>query len=390
MRVVGLFAGIGGFEAGFSRAGHEIVGLCEWDEDAMSVLQRHFPDAEKFADVTAIERLPPNTDLVLAGFPCQDLSQAGRMAGITGSRSGLVNRVFDLVSDRWVPWVVLENVQNLLRLHGGAGMAHVTSRLEEIGYNWAYRTVDTRAFGLPQRRLRVFLVASLHGDPSGVLFSDSMTPSWPDDRVFDPDTEAYGFYWTEGNTGVGWARDAVPTLKGGSAVAIPSAPAVWRVKAADQDAFMTPGLEDAEALQGFRRGWSALDGTGTRERRRWRMVGNAVTVPIAEWIGRRVHSPGEPLEADLRPRGDKWPSAARGGPGKVCEAVGVSTWPVCESQQHLHEVVIGGVPLSGRAAVGFYDRLMRSSLRGGPPTFRRALAAYCSARGFARVWSEGE
>lgn len=391
MKVIGLFAGVGGFEKGFELAGHEITGLCELDADATVVLKRGFPAATLHSDINEFKELPPATEVVLAGFPCQDLSQAGKMAGIEGSRSGLVNRVFDLVEHRKVDWIVFENVQNLIRLHGGAGISHVVRSLERLGYSWAYRVVDTRAFGLPQRRLRVFVVASRVEDPCTVLFADNAAPAWVADDLFDPDTTAYGFYWTEGNRGVGWARDSIPTLKGGSAFGIPSPPAVWRPDHDDVEAFVTPGIDDAEALQGFDRGWSSLDASdAARERRRWRMVGNAVSVPVAQWIGERMAAPGS-VELPLGvPVNGKWPLAARGGPNERAMSVTVSTWPKNVPSLGLSSMLTHPASLSGRAAVGFYDRLIRSTLRGGPDQFRRALAAYCTAKGFERNFTRAE
>src|SRR5690606_8558236 len=106
-------------------------------------------------------------------------------------------------------WLVFENVSNMLRLDGGAAMDYLTNTLRNLGYAWAYRLVDTLAFGVPQRRHRVLMVASKYEDPRRVLFTD--------DAHRPPETSEWrsgGFYWTEGLRGLGWAEDAVPTLKG--------------------------------------------------------------------------------------------------------------------------------------------------------------------------------
>lgn len=105
--------------------------------------------------------------MVSAGFPCQDLSQAGRTVGIDGSRSGLVDHAFRLVRRTQGPrWLLLENIPFMLKLDRGRAMRHLTAELEDMGYRWAYRVVDTRAFGLPQRRQRVILLASRTEDPT--------------------------------------------------------------------------------------------------------------------------------------------------------------------------------------------------------------------------------
>jgi len=115
-------------------------------------------------------------DLIVAGFPCQDLSQAGRTLGMNGSQSSIVSHVFRLLRRRAGPWVVLENVPFMLQLGKGHALDYVVGELERLGYMWAYRVIDARAFGIPQRRERVFLVAALHVDPRRVLFCGNEEP----------------------------------------------------------------------------------------------------------------------------------------------------------------------------------------------------------------------
>jgi len=213
LAVVGLFAGIGGIELGLHEAGHESVLLCEIDEGARAVLEVRFPNVELERDVTQLRELPA-CDLVAAGFPCQDLSQAGRTEGIGGRNSGLVESVFRLLKDAEAPprWLMLENVPFMLQLDRGEAMRYLTERLEALEYRWAYRVVDARAFGLPQRRKRVILLASRDEDPRVPLLTQDTGEPTP---TFDIEGLACGFYWTEGLRGLGWAVDSVPTLKGG-------------------------------------------------------------------------------------------------------------------------------------------------------------------------------
>ena len=213
-------------------------------------------------DVELVDALPP-TSVVTAGFPCTDLSQAGRTAGIEGRHSGLVHKALALVADHDATWVLLENVRNMLPLHGGRAMAAITEELERMGFRWAYRVVDSRFTGVPQRRQRVILLASRSEDPRGILFADDAGVR--DETLLADD--AYGFYWTEGLRGLGWCRDGVPTLKGGSSLGIPSPPAVWIPGNRVGERFVTPGISTAEHLQGFPQG---LDGPGRRSSTRGR------------------------------------------------------------------------------------------------------------------------
>ena len=361
LRVVGLFAGIGGIELGLGRAGHSTELLCEIDEGAVEVLRHHLPDTEVHLDVTALDSLPA-CDLVAAGFPCQDLSQAGRTAGIGGTQSGLVEHVFRLLdgADPGPTWLVLENVPFMLSLDRGEAMRSLVDRLEERGWTWAYRVVDTMAFGLPQRRRRVLLLASRTEDPRPVLLNQNAEADLPE----DPErTRGCGFYWTEGQRGLGWAVDAIPTLKGGSTIGIPSPPAIWDPTTSE---VFTPDLVDAERLQGFPPEWTAPAGTtGARGLgRRWKLAGNAVSVPVAEWVGERLGTAEayEP-EAEQVIDGGRWPQAAWGHSGDR-RSVARTMWPVSRPRPHLLDFLEHErKPLSARATAGFLDRTERGNLR---------------------------
>lgn len=157
LRVAGLFAGIGGIELGLHQAGHQSVLPCEIEPGAQAVLRTRFPEIDLAGDVCGLERLP-DVDLVAVGFPCQDLRQAGRTVGIAGSQSGLVGEVFRLLKAANPRWLLLENVPFMLQLDRGRAMRHLTSELGRLGFRWAYRVVDARSFGMPQRRQRVLLL----------------------------------------------------------------------------------------------------------------------------------------------------------------------------------------------------------------------------------------
>lgn len=362
--VAGLFAGIGGVERGLEKAGGHAELLCEWWEPAQAVLRAHWPDATQHGDVQTLRSLP-KVDVVTAGFPCTDLSQAGRTRGITGENSGLVGEVFRLLKRARPTWLVLENVRNMLVLDGGRAMHYLVDELEILGYRWAYRLVDSRSVGVPQRRQRVLLVASRTEDPCSVLFADEAGEPNVDDWYR---SDGHGFYWTEGLRGLGWARDAVPPLKGGSTVGIPSPPGVWLRHEEIGRQIVTPTIEDAEAMQGFPRDWTLpAQPNGLRNGPRWKLVGNAVTVGISEWLGQRIADPGDPLDRGTPFNGGRWPTAAWGSKGQTWRAP-LSMWPVARPYSHLSDVLslADVVPLSHRATAGFLSRTERSTLRFDP------------------------
>ncbi len=369
MKIAGLFAGVGGFEQGLMKAGHESTLLCEIDECARTVLDKRFPGVRVKTDVREMKRLPSEVEVIAAGFPCQDLSQAGGTAGIAGPRSGLVAEVFRLVKKSRPRWVLLENVSFMLRLNKGAAMTLITHELEQLGYHWAYRVVDSRSFGVPQRRKRVFLVASLDSDPSLVLMADDAG----DPSVSLRKKVACGFYWTEGNTGLGWAMDAIPPLKGGSSFGIPSPPAIW----IPGEGIVTPDIRDAERLQGLQSDWTKPAELVGETRHRWKLVGNAVTAPAATWVGRRITDPGEKIVGKLREleiaRG--WPEAAFSFEGRRSE-VQISQFPKRNDWPGLSAFLrYPTKPLSGKAASGFKKRLFASGLN-YPSAFGIELERY--------------
>lgn len=367
MKVVALFAGIGGLELGLSQAGHHTIMTCEIWEPAIDVLAQRFPLVPNHPDVATLESIPGRTELLTAGFPCQDLSQAGTVAGIDGPRSGLVEHVFRLLDRQPVPVVVLENVSFMLQLGRGAAMERLTRAFEERGYRWAYRTVNSLAF-LPQRRERVFFVASRSElDPSSVLFVDEVQAP---DRKTRLDTHAHGFYWTEGTRGLGWAPDAIPTLKNGSTVGIPSPPAIVM----PDGRIIKPDIRDAERLQGFPADWTI----SAPSRLRWSLVGNAVTVPVAAWLGKRLRKPGAYDRARDRPwniKSRSFPRAARYD-GNSRFVVEITDFPTWKPREPLHRFLrYEGTLLSARATAGFLSRAEASSLR-FVPGFLDAVRAH--------------
>jgi DNA (cytosine-5)-methyltransferase 1 len=366
VNVVGLFAGIGGIELGFQKAGAATSLLVEIEKCAQGTLSQRFPEVRLHSDVKELKSLPAKTNILTAGFPCQDISSAGRTVGIGGENSGLVREIFRLIKKSTPEWVLFENVPFILNLHQGAGIRTIVKELESSGYKWAYRVIDSRAFGLPQRRRRLFILASKTLDPGPVLFRSSVSPSIP----ASSDTPPCGFYWTEGNTGLGLVSGVIPTLKGGSSLGIPSAPAIWW----HDRQFYTPDIRDAERFQGFKANWTKNVVTDLTPRRRWKLVGNAVPPVVAKWIATDILKPCK-SDYETEDLGKTWPIAAEGQKGKWKKVL-VSEWPVRMDIPKLKDFFEYDLhPLSLRAASGFHSRLIKSGLN-YPDTFAEDLARY--------------
>lgn len=368
--ILSLFSGIGGIEQGLAQAGFtNKIGFYENWASAIAVLEHRYPGTPITDDVRKLENFQ-GAALVSAGFPCTDLSQAGQMKGLDGVASSLVRHVLDLLQVDRPEWVLLENVPNMLHLGQGGAMREIVAKLEQAGYGWAYRVMDSRSFGLAQRRRRVYLLAGRDSDPAPVLFREDTRGAREDGAAPFARKTAFGFYWTEGNRGVGWAIDAIPTLKGSTTVSVPSPPGVWLPYGEEGARIVRPSIGAAEHLQGFEEGWTEA----APVRDRWKLVGNAVSVPAAQWIGAGLAKVGKLPNGDALDRtpllaGGRWPAAASHWKGKTW-AVTVTEWPTEPQQprQHLATVLkhYGWEPLSYRATKGFRDRLARSSLKYQP------------------------
>ena len=211
LTVGSLFSGVGCFDLGLERAGMRCIWQCEADKTARSVLKRHWPDVPIYEDIRKIDteqlvRDGLRPDVIVGGWPCQDLSVAGRRAGLAGERSGLFFEMLRVIEGLRPQWFIAENVPGLLSSNGGEDFAAVLRGLVQCGYGVSWRILDAQFFGVPQRRRRVFLVGhfgsgcsaqvlfepkGLRGDfeargapredIAGTLGGGSGQPRWPDD-----------------------------------------------------------------------------------------------------------------------------------------------------------------------------------------------------------------
>ena len=182
LRVVSLFSGVGGFDLGLERAGMTTVAQVEWDKKCQSVLARHWPDVPRWGDVSEVRGADlPDCDLVAFGSPCQDLSVAGKRAGMVEgeTRSGLFYEAIRIIKElqhdgRGPAWAIWENVVGALSSNGGRDFGAVLDALADLGaVDIEWRVLDAQFFGVPQRRRRVFVVARL--DP-GAAGRDEILP----------------------------------------------------------------------------------------------------------------------------------------------------------------------------------------------------------------------
>ena len=183
-KFISLFAGVGGFDLGMELAGHECVAQVEWDKNAAGVLKRRWPDVPLFCDVSRVsgEDLP-DCDFLTYGFPCQDLSVAGKREGLSGERSGLFFEATRLIRElhargSGIRFALAENVAGLFSADDGRAFARCIGELLESGASEiGWRMFDSQYFGVPQRRKRVFIVSDFGGRSCDEIFA--ITESLP-------------------------------------------------------------------------------------------------------------------------------------------------------------------------------------------------------------------
>ncbi|MGB2788942.1 MAG: DNA (cytosine-5-)-methyltransferase, partial [Dokdonella sp.] len=220
MKVISLFAGIGGFDLAFERAGCTVVAQVEIDPQCRAVLAEHWPNAAQFDDVRTYHAQRGAADIVVGGFPCQDLSTAGKRAGFGGVRSSLFFEMVKIIYECRPAYVVWENVPGLLSSSNGRDFASVLMALGNIGYYGAWTMLDARFFGVAQRRQRVFGVFAL-GDSGAGRSAQILSLAARMSRHFEPgekagEVVAYALAAGAGGSKFGSRRQGQDTLIAGS------------------------------------------------------------------------------------------------------------------------------------------------------------------------------
>lgn len=172
-----ICAGIGGFRLGMENAGHKCIGYCEYDKYARASYEAMY-DTEgewKADDITKLKpEEVPYADVWCFGFPCQDISIAGKQGGLSGRRSGIYYSIIDLIkgkeeSDR-PTYLLVENVKNLFSINGGFDFAAVLSEMDEAGYDVRWQVLNSKDFGVPQSRERYSLSQILEAEVDGKYY----------------------------------------------------------------------------------------------------------------------------------------------------------------------------------------------------------------------------
>ncbi|WP_341910979.1 DNA (cytosine-5-)-methyltransferase [Ferrovibrio terrae] len=367
MKYISLFSGAGGLE----HPSTVPLLVCEKDEACIRVLERRVGPAQIHRDVNSLQ--PPKADVVVGGWPCQDISIAGSMAGLSGARSGLFYRMVEIAIEAGSHTIVAENVPNLLTMNGGKEFEGVLAYFRQAGYPFiSWRTLNARQFGLPQDRKRVFMVASKVREIANTLHAQ--TPSAPiSSQTESP--RAAGFYWTAGGRSICFNRGYTPALKVGAS----------DNKGRSVVAVFTDGQISKLSADGCARlqGFTPEDFEGETKTDIVRMAGNAVAVPMGHFVMSLVF---EQHRSDVGSFG----AGLQVGFAEISENgfsedgfIWTVAHPEAEFATNLDEFVQNdtGEPLSGQAAAGLivrsarsghalpldlFDSLLEIALRGGP------------------------
>ena len=335
MYFLDLCAGIGGFRLGMERAGHECVGYVEIDRYARQSYEAMFNTKWEFTayDITAItnEQLRAlgsfrKIDIICGGFPCQPFSTAGKRKGFEDGRGTIIFHFCRFLREIRPPWFVFENVKGLLSHDGGATFRTILRALTELGYCVEWKLLNSKDYGVPQSRERVYIVGHFGGPCGGKIFFDTesagenpntleeLTKGAPDSyRVYDSGGLARtlkaegggvgaktGLYlcnvtetkdrdeagrkiWEMRNAGIDYSGTITATYyKGG--VRQHGGAAVVEEKRIRR---LTP--RECWRLQGFPdEMFDRAAATGLSDTQLYKQAGNAVTVNVVEWIGKRI------------------------------------------------------------------------------------------------------
>jgi DNA (cytosine-5)-methyltransferase 1 len=259
-------SGIGGFELGIERAAKardlavECAGYSDIDKNALAMYERQFPNHEPQGDLTTIDpAYLPDIELFVAGFPCQAFSIAGKRAGFDDTRGTIFFHIARLLAAKLPQTFILENVRGLLSHDSGRTFGTILRTLDGLGYDVQWQVLNSKNFGLPQSRERVYIVGNLGGTPRPQVFPLAGSRSPYSTVGLTTETAVARTLTAGGNSGGNHSGMTV-------------------IRTPDGDRRLT--ARECERLQGFPDDWTAGFADGPRKK----ACGNAVSVPVVEAV----------------------------------------------------------------------------------------------------------
>jgi DNA (cytosine-5)-methyltransferase 1 len=300
-----LFAGIGGFRLGMERAGHQCVGSCEWDKYARETYKTNFGSYPEYNDAKDLHpQSLPQFDVLCAGFPCQAFSIAGKRMGFEDTRGTVFFEIARIAKEKRPPYLFLENVRGLLNHDKGRTFDTIISTLDEMGYDAEWQVLNSKYF-VPQNRERVFIIGHLRGERTRQVFPlgdfDKETDKQKPKEIVGIVNDKGNLRGVENSTCIdsnywkGCDNHAQRTM-----VYMSNTNANMKQREQERTETWTLGTstdfgiregmrirkltpKECERLQGFPDDWTV--GSDTQ---RYKQCGNAVTVPVVEYIAKEL------------------------------------------------------------------------------------------------------
>ena len=316
IRVLSLFSGIGGFELGLETIpGVKIIGFSEIDEYAISVYKKHFSDVKNYGDVQKIKTQQlPNFDILVGGFPCQSFSIAGSKKGFNDTRGSLFFEISRILKNKKPRHFILENVKGILSNDKGRTFQTILKVLANLGYIIEWQVLNSKNFGVPQNRERVYFVGHLRGKSKPKVFSLTKgsrvsetsrkkkrqgnsqisstiisnykrgTYAGGEQYIIEtnssqPKELTKNVYQHQRTYDINHISVSIKALGGGQGAKT----GLYEVKKGTQIRRLTP--IECERLQGFPDNWTE----GLSDTQRYKCLGNAVTTNVIEWIGKQLY-----------------------------------------------------------------------------------------------------
>jgi DNA (cytosine-5)-methyltransferase 1 len=305
-----LFAGVGGFRLGMEKAGHTCVGSCEWDKYSRETYKKNFGSYPEYDDAKDLHpQSLPHFDVLCAGFPCQAFSIAGKRLGFEDTRGTIFFEIARIAKEKRPSYLFLENVKGLLSHDKGRTFSTIISTLDEMGYDAEWQVLNSKYF-VPQNRERIFIIGHLRGERSRQVFPIGQVGKVNDRKIkriggysqcsaiYDsdglfPTLSACTHGYAIGNIVEPGQRTLVYTAQVNQNMKqkVQTRDNTWTLSTSANDFGVMDGQRirrlmpiECERLQGFPDGWT----TGVSDTQRYKQMGNAVTVPVVEYIAKEL------------------------------------------------------------------------------------------------------
>ena len=305
-----LFAGVGGFRLGMEKAGHTCVGSCEWDKYSRETYKKNFGSYPEYDDAKDLHpQSLPHFDVLCAGFPCQAFSIAGKRLGFEDTRGTIFFEIARIAKEKRPSYLFLENVKGLLSHDKGRTFSTIISTLDEMGYDAEWQVLNSKYF-VPQNRERIFIIGHLRGERTRKVFPIGQVGKVNDRKIkkilgysqcgsiYDsdglfPTLSACTHGYAIGNIVEPGQRTLVYTAQVNQNMKqkVQTRDNTWTLSTSANDFGVMDGQRirrlmpiECERLQGFPDGWT----TGVSDTQRYKQMGNAVTVPVVEYIAKEL------------------------------------------------------------------------------------------------------